>query len=269
MLDSDHILLIDDEADLRLTFAAILREGGFKVTTAASGAEALQKLAAQNYALTYLDIRMPEMDGLDVLREIHRNHPELPVIIITAHGTLQSAVEALRLDATDYLLKPVPPHTLLSRTRSVLSEQGVKRRRRMIEAQIDTLRAELTGLRNGHPTPQAPPAPSTPEPASERFLELGALRIDLHGRRATLEGRPLNLASTTFDYLIVLVRHAPETVAYQTLVGEAQGYTTELREAQELARWHIHRLRTALEPDPKQPRYLLTVWGAGYRLVVD
>lgn len=266
MLNSDHILLIDDEADLRLTFAAILREGGFRVTTAASGSEALQRLAAQNYALTYLDIRMPEMDGLQVLREIHRHHPELPVIIITAHGTLQSAVEALRLDATDYLLKPVPPHTLLARTRSVLTEQTVKRRRRAIEAQIDNLRAELTGLENGQPAPVlAPPV----EAANDRYRQLGALRVDLHARRATLEERPLGLASTTFDYLTVLVKHAPETVAYQTLVSEAQGYATELREAQELARWHIHRLRTALEPDPKQPRYLLTVWGTGYRLVMD
>ncbi len=129
---SARVLLIDDEAGLRLTFACILGEVGYTVTPAANGPEALRALTMDDYDLAYLDIRLPEMDGLMVLKEIHRLYPELPVILITAHASLQSAVEAVRLGATDYLLKPVAPAALIARTQAVLDERAVLKRRRAL-----------------------------------------------------------------------------------------------------------------------------------------
>ena len=103
----------------------------------------------------------------------------------------------------------------------------------------------------------------------ERFLKRGPLILDLQSRRATMGERVLALPPAAFDYLVVLLRHAPDVVQYQTLVAEAQGYQTDRREAQELSKWHIHELREALEPTPSEPRHVLNVRGVGYRLVVD
>ncbi|HEY4721833.1 MAG TPA: response regulator transcription factor [Anaerolineae bacterium] len=259
-----RVLVVDDEANLRQTLARILHQIGCEVTTAASGVEALQRLEGAAYDLVYLDIRLPGMDGLQVLREVHDRYPQLAVVLLTAHASIQSAVEAVRLGAIDYLTKPINPEALIARTHTTLADQAVQRRRREIQEQIGALQAELKTL------DQAPPATPTLVPLpDDRFLKRGALILDLHTRQATYADRVLTLPPTAFDYLVVLARHAPDVVAYQTLVVEAQGYQTDLRQAQELTKWHIHMLREALELESAGPCHLLTVRGSGYRLVVD
>jgi DNA-binding response OmpR family regulator len=104
---------------------------------------------------------------------------------------------------------------------------------------------------------------------SERFLNYGKLSLDLHTHRLMVEGHTINLPPATFDYLVALVRHAPNVVDYQTLVTEAQGYQVESREAQELVKWHVHHIRQAIEPDVREPVYLINVRGIGYRLVAS
>lgn len=261
---SGSILIIDDEVTLCQTFTRILRQAGCEATAALDGKEALQRLATSTYDLAYLDLHLPGANGLEVLKEMHLIQPQLPVILFTAHASLQSAIEAMRLGATDYLIKPVDPETLIARTRTVLSERAVQRRRREIQEQIDALQAELTAL-------ESPPTPASPLAtlSSERFLKRGRLTLDLQARRATFEDQELTLPPAAFDYVVVLARHAPDVVDYQTLVTEAQGYQIDRRQAQELAKWHIHELREALEPDPDQPRHVLNVRGTGYRLVAD
>jgi DNA-binding response OmpR family regulator len=256
--------LVDDEANLRQTMARILHQLGCDVTTAADGVEALQRLEAAPYDLLYLDIRLPGMDGLQVLRQVHDRYPQVAVVLLTAHASISSAVEAVRLGATDYLIKPITPEALIARTRTILIDQAMQRRRREIQEQIDALQAELKTL------DQAPAeTPALVMPADDRFLKRGALLLDLHTRRATAADRALTLPPTAFDYLVVLTRHAPDVVPYQTLVVEAQGYQTDLRQAQELTKWHIHTLREALERESAGSCHLLTVRGTGYRLVMD
>jgi DNA-binding response OmpR family regulator len=98
----------------------------------------------------------------------------------------------------------------------------------------------------------------------DRFLKRGNLVLDLHKRRLIIHEQTINLPPTSFDYLLILARHSPDVVDYRTLVTEAQGYQTDVREAQELTKWHIHQLRQAIEDD-----ILINVRGAGYRLVAD
>jgi DNA-binding response OmpR family regulator len=259
-----RVLVVDDEANLRQTLARILHQLGCDVTTAADGSEALQRLEAAPYELVYLDIRLPGMDGLQVLRQVHDRYPQVAVVLLTAHASIGSAVEAVRLGATDYLIKPITPEALIARTRSILTDQAVQRRRREIQEQIDALQAELKTLE------QSPEVTSSfVAPVDDRFLKRGSLTLDLHTRRATCDDRVLTLPPTAFDYFVVLVRHAPDVVPYQTLVVEAQGYQTDLRQAQELTKWHIHTLREALEREPTGSCHLLTVRGTGYRLVMD
>ncbi len=263
---SGRILIIDDEASVRQTLARILQHAGLEVTTAESGEQGLAFLESANFDLVYMDLRMPGMPGLDVLNLIHTRHPNLPVILFTAQPDVSSAVEALRRGALDYLLKPLRPDLIIERTRAILLGQQKERRKREILTQIEALQTELRSL-EGDGTAEVSPASFAPSP--ERFLKRGALVLDLHTRRISIGERAINLQPTSFDYLLVLARHSPDVVDFRTLVAEAQGYQAELRDAQELTKWHIHQLRQAIEEDAHAPSRLITVRGMGYRLVVD
>lgn len=260
------VLIIDDEPALRQTLARILQQAGLETTTAENGEQGLAFLQANSFDLIYLDIRMPGMAGLEVLDFIRARHPATPVVLFTGQPDLGSALEALRRGATDYLLKPLKPETIIERTQTLLAARYKERRKREILAQIEALQAELKSLDDDAPASSIPM--QTP-PSAERYLKRGALTFDLHARRLSIGEQPVSLPPTSFDYLLVLARHAPDVVDYQTLVAEAQGYKAEMREAQELTKWHIHHIRQAIEPNTRKPAYLINVRGTGYRLVAD
>ncbi len=266
MTSGGRVLIIDDEATLRQTLARILQRAGFEATTVSTGGEGLRIVGEQVFDLVYLDIRMPDMNGLDVLKTIHAQFPELPVILFTAQPDLHSAVEALRRGAIDYLMKPLKPQMIIDRTRAVLVDQKKKIRKREIIRQIEELQTELDALDKAE-TPATDSSPT--QTASDRFLKRGILTLDLHARRIIIQDRILNLAPTSFDYLLVLARHSPNVVDYQTLVAEAQGYQTDTRDAQELTKWHIHNIRQALENDAGNSIQVVNIRGSGYRLVTN
>ncbi len=267
MSDKGHILIIDDEASLRQTMARILQRAGYEVTTAANGKDGLALIAEQAFDLLYLDIRMPDISGLELLKLIHAQFPELPVILFTAQPDLNSAVEALRRGAVDYLLKPLKPQAVIDRTQALLADKQKERRKREILRQMEELQNELNVLESSeagtHPSKQ-----DSASAADDRFVKRGELILDLHTRHVTMKGQPVTLPPTSFDYLLVLARHTPNVVDYKTLVAEAQGYETDTREAQELTKWHIHHIRQAIEPNARNPVHVINVRGSGYRLVM-
>lgn len=267
MKQAGHILIIDDEAALRQTLARILQRAGFEVTTAANAQEGIALLSQHALDLVYMDIRMPDMNGLEALKAIHSNLPNLPVILFTAQPDVSSAVEALRNGASDYLLKPLNPETIIERTKSTLLMLERENRKKEIRAEIKLLEAELSNL-DGEAKPVQNPKIDVAD-SSQRYFKRGKLTLDLHTRRVSIGARVVNLPPTAFDYLLVLARHAPNVVNYQTLVVEAQGFETDLREAQELTKWHVHQIREALGDDSRNPAFLITVRGTGYRLVMD
>jgi DNA-binding response OmpR family regulator len=229
--------------------------------------EGLDFLSQQTFDLVYLDIRLPDMSGLDVLKAIHIKIPELPVVLFTAQPDLNSAIEAVRAGAVDYLLKPLKPQALIDRTNGILALQEKERRKHDIQHQMEALQTELKGL-DGNEDLQPEPS-SRAVGTGERFLTRGKLTLDLHTRRLTIGDQTINLPPATFDYLLVLARRAPNVVDYKTLVAEAQGYQADTREAQELVKWHIHHIRQAIEPDMHEPIYLINMRGVGYRLVIN
>jgi two-component system, OmpR family, alkaline phosphatase synthesis response regulator PhoP len=266
MTVTGKILIVDDELILRQTLARILQHAGFEVTTAENGEQGLAFLETTNFDLVYLDIRMPGLAGSEVLGLIHASHPSLPVILFTAQPDINSAMEAIRNGATDYLVKPLKPDVIIERTKTILAVQLKEQRKREIQSQIEALQAELRRIAGE----EAAPAASTRSVTSpERYLKRGTLVLDLHARRLTIGERIINLPPTSFDYLLVLARHAPEVVEYQTLVAEAQGFQAEAREAKELSKWHIHHIRQAIEPEEDKSTYLFNVRGVGYRLLSD
>jgi DNA-binding response OmpR family regulator len=260
------ILIIDDEVVLRQTLARVLQQAGFEATSAENAEQALAFLKSTTFDLVYMDLRMPGLHGLEALKLIHGQYPTLPVVLFTAQPDINSAVEALRNGATDYLLKPLKPQVIIERTQTILTAQKKEKRKREITQQIDTLQSELRNLEQGIPaSPDAGPAAAS----KDRFMKCGPLVLDLHTRRLTINEQVISLPPTSFDYLLVLARHAPDVVDYQTLVAEAQGYQAEPRDAQELTKWHIHQLRQAFDRETQNPSYLINVRGKGYRLVVD
>lgn len=266
MKNNGHILIIDDEATLRQTLGRILQNAGFEVTTAENGEQGIAFLQGANFDMVFMDLRMPGMAGMEALKHIHASQPNLPVVLFTAQPDLNSALDALRYGATDYLLKPLKPQDIIERAQSILASQQKEKRKREISQQIEALQAELRSLTNGE-TETGPLQPAAL--GADRFLKRGSLALDLHKRRLILRDQTINIPPTSFDYLLVLARHSPEVVNYQTLVTEAQGYQTDAREAQELTKWHIHQLRQVLEENARDPSILINVRGTGYRLVAD
>jgi DNA-binding response OmpR family regulator len=264
-MSSASILIIDDEPNLRRSLALILQRAGYSVNTAENAGEVKHYLAAGAYDMVFLDLKMPEVNGMELLPEIRQIYPDMPVLILTAHATLESAIEAVRKGARDYLLKPIDPEEILERVKQILAEQEQPKRRREIVGEIQSLLAQLNPVES----PETPGADlnsaAVHDPA--RVLRRGPFTLDLHARFASKGDQIITLSPTAFDYLVTLVRHSPNPVSYETLVVESQGYKTTPVEAREMARWRIHELRKAFEADTRNPTYIITVRDVGYRLV--
>ncbi len=260
------ILIVDDEPNLRRSLGLILQRAGYVITTASNAAEAIHLLQAGAYDLTFLDIKLPDKSGIQLLPDIRQLYSEMPVLILTAHATLDTAIEAVRQGARDYLIKPVDPESLLSRVEDVLKEAKPKRRRE-IANQLQNLVAELQCI-DGMET--QPTASEKPSPAADpaRYLKCGPLVLDRHTHSVQYNDSNTSLPPSTFDYLVTLVRHSPQSVTYEKLVQESQGYQHLSRaEAREISRWQMHEIRRLLEPDPRHPQLIITVRDLGYRLV--
>lgn len=258
-MSGSTILIVDDDRNLRRTLAMVLEEEGYTVLTAPDGVAALALLTQTAVDLIFLDLKMPVMDGETLLGHLAENHSETPILILTAHATLDSAMQAVRLNVRDYFLKPLEPEKILERVAEIIVAPRSTGRQRAIIQQIRHLVGELDDLATIDPAP--------------RFMaggvhEVGALVLNGYTQQATLAGRLLELTPTSFSYLLTLARYAPNPVDGETLVRESQGELFQSEDVQSLVRWRIHELRKAVESDSRRPRHILTVRGYGYRLVV-
>lgn len=125
-MSNSRILIVDDEKNLRLTMTMCLEPLGYEIGTADNGEDALRQLDNQEFDLILLDIRLPGMDGLDVLRRVVKQHPDILIVMVSAHGTVESAVEAMKLGAVDFIQKPFTPHELRTIVQQVLDRQKLE-----------------------------------------------------------------------------------------------------------------------------------------------
>ncbi len=265
-----NILIIDDEANLRNSLSRILHKAGMLVTTASSGEEALQRIAAIDFDIVVLDLRLPDINGIELLQQLRNTSPRLPVIVLTGYGTMQTALDAMHLEATDYLLKPIQPDNLIERITMILKKRSIELRRKEIQEQIVALQTELDNLDSD---PQLMPSSESRtgriSPSyKDRYFSIGYLTLDLQSKRARWENTYLNLPPSSFDYLVVLAFHSPDTVSHQTLVSEAQGYTVSIQEARALSKWHIHVIRQSIKKIMLEEQLIYNFRGIGYRLLV-
>ncbi len=251
-----NILIADDEDGIRQVLQRTLERAGYRVETVADGQRAIALLRQKEYDLLLLDLNMRPVDGLQVLQAAREHDPDLMVIILTGHGSLESAVACLRLGAFDYLFKPARPQEILQRVAAGLQRRRQHRQRKRLLQQIEALKATLAQLDSE--------LAASPAADDERFVHSGGLTIDRYHRTATLNNRPLDLTTAEFDILLCLVQASPQPVSAVELVQCALGYETYPAEAREIIKWHIHRLRRKLEAGPNAFRHIKTVRGRGY-----
>jgi DNA-binding response OmpR family regulator len=262
------ILIIDDEPNIRRSLGLILQRAGYTVTTASNANEATKLLQAGAYDLTFLDLKLPDQNGIQLLPKIKEYYPDMPVLILTAHATIETAIEAVRAGARDYLLKPIDPEDILERVNKLTDEQKHPKRRREITTEMQHLLTELLEI-DGEETSTSSIEGVIPPNDPTRFLKTGPLIVDRHTHSVLINERSISLPPSTFHYLVTLVRHSPDPVTYEKLVQESQGYQHMSRaEARDLTRWQIHELRKLVESVPSHPQWIITVRDVGYRLVV-
>jgi DNA-binding response OmpR family regulator len=237
------ILVVDDEAVLVETIAYNLEQAGYQVTTAADGASALEVARRESPDLIILDIMLPEMDGLEVCRQLRRdsNTALTPIIMLTARGDEIDKVVGLEVGADDYVTKPFGRRELLARVRALL------RRANPI-------------LEDGNAQSISGETSQSQRPGRE--LLAGPLRIDLAGRRVNCRGKELELQPKQFDLLTYLARNRGTVLTRDQLLQNVWGYdyVGDTRTVDVHVRW----LREKLEEDPANPKLIQTVRGVGY-----
>ena len=264
-----RILVVDDEAPIRMTLETLLRRAGYQVTTAVDGEEAIRTLGRELFDVVLADLKMPGADGMAVVRVAQERDPDVVCIILTGHGSLESAIEGLRRDIFDYLLKTSDPREVLQRVAAGVEQRALSRKRKQTLAALVSAAAELGDART-HPAPEAP-NPPPPEPAARAavgLINVGPFRIDPLRQEVVLDERTVVLTPTEMRVLVCLAENAGQMLTYAELVRCAQGYDTYPIEAAELVKPHMHHLRQKLEADPAHPRYLLNVRGTGYLLKI-
>lgn len=223
------LLVIDDDPDLAALVAEYLGGRGFTVETAGDGKAGLERLRGAGIDLVILDVMMPGLDGFEVLREIRRD-AATPVIMLTARGEDLDRIVGLELGADDYLSKPFNPRELLARVKSVLRRTAAS-------------------------------------PEEDAALVAAGIRVDPARREASVDGKPVQLTTTEFDLLRVLVSSAGRVIPRERLMELARG--EEYASFERSVDVHISHLRKKLGDDPRKPTRIKTVRGVGYLVPRD
>jgi two-component system, OmpR family, alkaline phosphatase synthesis response regulator PhoP len=224
----NHVLVVDDEPAIVEIVRDYLTDGGYRVSTAGSGDEALAQIRSIRPDLIVLDLGLPGLDGLDVTRTVRRSSG-VPIIILTARSDETDRVVGLELGADDYLVKPFSPRELLARVRAVLR-------------------------RSRAPT----------EASDDRPLRAGELTLDRARRLATVDEQRVELTATEFDLLAHMAAAPGRVFTRGQLLETIHGVAADAGERAIDA--HVKNIRRKIETDPHRPRRLLTVHGVGYRL---
>ena len=221
------VLVVDDEPTIAEVVARYLERAGYHTRVAGDGVQAIEAAASERPDLVVLDLMLPRLDGLEVMRRLRdQDRDRIAVILLTAKGEESDRVIGLRLGADDYVVKPFSPAELVARVDAVLRRVGTST------------------------TFEAP-------------LELGDLTIDPGARRAIVRGEEIQLTQREFDVLLFLARHPGQVFSRNQLMDAVWQYSFYTDTSTVTV--HIRRLRAKIEADPAQPRHIQTVWGVGYR----
>ena len=219
------VIIIDDDEELLNLLDEYLSNKGLEICKVNSGSKALEVLEKEHFDMAILDIMMPGMDGLEVLRHINTDFSYLPVIMLTAMGGEPDRVIGLELGADDYIAKPFSSRELFARIKAI-----VRRQEKVLK--------------------------------KEHSLPSGTIKIDLEKREVINHGKAIELSSVEFDVLSILVQNKGIVLSRDRLMDLARG--KDFMAFDRSVDVHISHLRQKLENDPKNPTLIKTVWGVGY-----
>ena len=264
-----RILVVDDQEEDRRFWAEVLTRDGHTVEAVESGEAALELINEQPFDVALLDLELGGISGVEVLAVLRRQALETVVIIMTAYASLDTAVEALRQGAHDYLFKPCRPAQLRESVR-----QGLLKRRQKIQQQsylhklAQHLSSDLEDLQALITAQPAELSAELVEPGEVegRFLQRSGLIVDLSRYVITVDGYLLELSPTEFDILAYLASKVPRVITPQELVREVQGYPSELYEARSIVSQHIYHLRQKIKEASGRTDVIRTVRGVGYTI---
>ncbi len=225
---SSKILIVEDDANLLDTLKYNLRKEGYGVAIASDGEQAIEVARREKPDLIILDIMLPKMSGFEVCR-ILRKEMTVPILMLTAKADETDKIVGLEIGADDYMTKPFSMRELLARLRAIL------RRAKMVETQPEV-----------------------------ELLKIGDIEVDIPRHRASISGRTLELTPKEFDLLALLARNKGLVFSREQLLEKVWGY--DYAGDTRTVDVHIRWLRQKIEPEPENPRYLVTVRGAGYKL---
>jgi DNA-binding response OmpR family regulator len=255
------VLIVDDELIVRRVLRDILTRDGYQVELASNGTEALARLTQPGIDMLLLDLQLGDIDGVQVMETARQAWPSLPIVMLTAHGSLPSAIAAVRYGAADYLLKPINVERLRECIARVLTDSILSRMR---DGQLKTISEQMRDFLHSQGL--------LPEATDDRLADTspgavytaGPLCLDVRRHTATLGGQAVDVTPSEFAILLELLRQ-PGTVVSCTKLALATGTPVDSEEeARQIIRPHIVRLRRKLADDPQQPRYVLSVRGIGY-----
>ena len=229
-----HLLVAEDQADIRDLIVLNLRNAGYQVTAVADGLAALASQAEHAFDVLVLDLMMPGLDGLEVCKSLRAKGCSTPILMLTAKSTELDRVLGLELGADDYLTKPFSMAELLARVKALL------RRAQLLQVAQTAARTQASALRNGE-------------------LEIWPTK-----REVRMRGDLLDFTALEFDLLLHFAQHPGQVFSRGQLLGAVWGYSHDGYE--HTVTTHINRLRAKLEQDPLRPRLVLTVRGAGYKM---
>lgn len=235
-----NILVVDDEPVARQSLSEILRLEGYSVNSVPNGQAAVEYVRTHPVELVVVDLRMPGMDGLEVVQVVNQISPETEVILLTAFGTTETAIQALRLRVHDYLLKPAPPAQVVNSVK-----KGLARREARLKA------------RGGNATMDV-------EEGIPEFSLKDGTHIDLSRRQIRKKDQIIHLTPAEGRLLRVLIENPGRVYSHRELVLLVQGYDTSQREAPEILRPLVSRLRHKLEAFPSLSDRIVSVRGTGY-----
>jgi DNA-binding response OmpR family regulator len=263
------ILVVEDEARLRFFLRELLTREGHEVVTVESGESALIFLEDTEFDLALIDLKLRGMGGLEFLAALRRRAPDTVAIMLTGYASLETAVEALRHGACDYLFKPCKSDELCRSVGHALARRQELLRRRDWLRQYGGEREDFSAAASdeaGEATPSSSLEPSSDPPNS---LTSGGLVVDRERHEIVLWGQRLDLSPTEFELLGYLYRASPRVVSAQELVREVQGYKNDIKEAHGIVRYHIYRMRRKVKASAGCVNLIRTVRGIGYAVNVD
>jgi two-component system KDP operon response regulator KdpE len=278
-METATILLVDDEPVVCRVLGDALRQAGYHIEVAANGKTALERLSQPGIDLILLDLQLTDSDGVVMMKQVRQTWVRLPVIILTAHGSLASAIEAVRCGVADYILKPVSIEELRIRVADALRTYRAHRLRdeRIITMfhQLQTLMEDEGLLTERARLVEGVSLTESHEPLAPAYLPMpayhhvGPLFIDVQQHIVRMHGQPIDLTPTEFAILLELVRRPGVVVPCTQLVYSIQHVHVEEEAARQIIRPHIVRLRRKIEHDAQHPAYIQSVRGVGYRWFAD